>query len=320
VSALSFGSWVSFQNQLDVSAAYECMKTAYDAGVNFFDNAEAYAEGRAETIMGKVIQKAKWKRSSLVISTKIFWGGSGPNDCGLSRKHLIEGTQASLGRLQLDYVDLLFCHRPDPDTPIEETVRTMTHLVNQGKVLYWGTSEWSCEELRAAYDIARREHWVPPTMDQPQYNMFERERVEAEYLPLYERMGLGITAWSPLASGILSGKYADGVPSGSRMALTEYAWLKEQMQSEQGKQHVEKARRLKPISEDLGCTQAQLALAWCLKNPHVSTVITGASRPAQVKENMKALDFVERLTPDVMSRIEEILDNKPSLSASNPAS
>jgi len=309
VSALSFGSWITFQNQLDVSAAYDCMKAAYDAGVNFFDNAEGYAEGKAETIMGKAIKKAKWKRSSLVISTKILWGGSGPNACGLSRKHLIEGTQASLKRLQLDYVDLLFCHRPDPETPIEETVRAMTYLVNQGKALYWGTSEWSAEELRTAYSIARREHLIPPTMDQPQYNMFERTRVEVEYLPLYESIGLGLTTWSPLASGILSGKYANGIPSGSRMTVREYEWLKkEELESEKGKQRVEIARRLKPISEELGCTQAQLALAWCLKNPHVSTVITGASRPAQVRENMKALDYVERLTPDVMARIEELLE------------
>jgi voltage-dependent potassium channel beta subunit len=219
ISALSFGSWVTFGNQADENMAYECMKAAYEAGVNFFDNAEAYAGGESEVVMGKVIRRAGWKRSDLVISTKLFWGGEGPNDQGLSRKHLLEGAAASLDRLALSYVDLIYCHRPDNETPIEETVRAMSHLVNQGQALYWGTSEWAGEQIREAYHIARREHLVPPTMEQPEYNMFQRERFEREYLSLYAEFGLGTTIWSPLASGVLSGKYNDGIPEDGRLKL-----------------------------------------------------------------------------------------------------
>ncbi|MCS6845581.1 MAG: aldo/keto reductase [Caldilineales bacterium] len=312
VSALSFGAWVTFGKQLDEDMAYQCMKAAFDAGVNFFDNAEVYADGQAEILMGKVIKRAGWKRSDLVISTKIFWGGKGPNDVGLSRKHIIEGTNAALARLQLDYVDLIFCHRPDIRTPIEETVRAMNFLINQGKALYWGTSEWSAAQIMEAYGIARREHLIPPTMEQPQYNMLHRERVEKEYAPLYREIGLGTTIWSPLASGILTGKYNDGIPAGSRMSLEGYEWLRQRLESPEGQANVEKARRLAPIAAELGCTQAQLALAWCLKNPNVSTVITGASRPEQVVENMAALDVVPKLTDEVMARIEGILQNKPT--------
>jgi len=322
VSALSFGAWVTFQDQLDVEKAHQCMRAAFDAGVNFFDNAEAYAGGMAETIMGQVIKKAGWRRSDLVISTKIFWGGTpqgqgqpvkyGPNDRGLSRKHIIEGTDAALARLDLEYVDLLFCHRPDIDTPIEETVWAMNHVLQQGKAFYWGTSEWSAAQIRQAHDFARREHLIGPTMEQPQYNMFHRERVEAEYAPLYDEIGLGTTIWSPLASGLLTGKYNDGIPEGSRMSLENYQWLRPVVESDEGLAKIEKVKKLMPLAEELGCTMAQLALAWCLTNEDVSTVITGASRPEQVTENMAALKIAEQITPDVQETIEAILDNQPA--------
>lgn len=312
VSALSFGAWVTFAQQYGEDLAYDCMKAAYDAGVNFFDNAEVYAHGQAEVVMGNVIRRAGWKRSDLVISTKIFWGGDGPNDTGLSRKHVIEGANAALARLQLDYVDLIFCHRPDIYTPIEETVRAMSYLVDSGKAFYWGTSEWSAADIMEAYQIARRQHLTPPAMEQPQYHMLHRERVEKEYARLYREIGLGTTIWSPLASGILTGKYNDGMPEGTRVSLKDYEWLRKNFESDQGKANIEKARQLAPVAEELGCTQSQLALAWCLKNPNVSTVITGASRPEQVVENMAALDVVDKLTPDVLARIEGILDNKPT--------
>lgn len=312
VSALSFGSWVTFGSQVGVDEAYEMMTAAYQAGVNFFDNAEAYNDGTAEVIMGEVIKRAGWERESIVLSTKIFWGGEGPNDRGLSRKHIIEGLDASLGRLQVQYVDLLFAHRPDIHTPIEETVRAMNHVINQGKAFYWGTSEWSAQEIREAYGIARQEHLIPPLMEQPQYNMFHRERFEAEYRRLYDQIGLGTTTWSPLASGLLTGKYNEGIPEGSRADLEGYEWLKERFTSEEAQDRIEKVGRLMPVAEELDCSMAQLALAWCLTNPHVSTVITGASNPSQVKENMKAIDVVEKLTPEVLARIEKVLDNKPS--------
>ena len=313
VSALSFGAWVTFGTQLDEDQAYELMKAAYDAGVNFFDNAEVYADGKAETIMGKVLARAEWRRSDLVIATKIFWGGKGPNDRGLSRKHLIEGTDAALARLQLDYVDLLFCHRPDVDTPIEESVRAMSYLVDSGRAFYWGTSEWSAEQIREAHAIARREHLVPPTMEQPQYNMLHRDRVEQEYARLYEEVGLGTTIWSPLGSGLLTGKYNDGIPEDSRLALEGFDWLRNMVLGDDAEANIAKVRGLAAVAADLGCSQAQLAIAWCLKNPHVSTVITGASRPEQVTENMAALEGADQLTPEVMTRIEEILDNRPQV-------
>lgn len=311
VSALSYGAWATFGDQISEDVAYTCMEAAYKAGVNFFDNAEAYSCGQAERMMGSIIKKAGWKRSDLVISTKLFWGGSGPNDRGLSRKHLLEGLDASLARLQLDYVDLLFCHRPDPQTPIEETVRAMAFLIDRGKAFYWGTSEWSSEQIREAFGIARREHLAPPTMEQPQYNMFHRERVEKEYVSLYADYGLGTTIWSPLASGVLTGKYNDGIPEGSRMGLKDYAWLREMLESEDGKRRIETVRKLAPVAEELGRSMAQLALAWCLTNPNVSSVITGASRPEQVEQNMKALDVVGKLTPEVLARLETILSNRP---------
>lgn len=313
VSALSLGSWVTFGDQIGEETAYQCMKTAYEAGVNLFDNAEAYAQGRSETIMGNVLRRAGWKRTDLVIATKVYWGGQGPNDRGLSRKHILEGIDASLRRLQLEYVDLYFCHRPDLHTPIEETVRAMSQVVNQGKALYWGTSEWSAEQIRCAYDIARQEHLVPPTMEQPQYHMFHRERVEREYARLYRDIGLGTTTWSPLASGLLAGKYNEGVPSGSRLSLENYQWLREQhLSTEEGQRRLAKVRELAAVAREVGCTMAQLAIAWCVRNPRVSSVITGASRAEQVGENMKALEVAPRLGPEVMERIEGILQNRPA--------
>lgn len=311
VSALSFGAWITFGDQIGEDIASACMKIAHEAGVNFFDNAEVYAQGRAETMMGNIIKKQGWKRSDLVLSTKIFWGGSGPNDKGLSRKHILEGTDASLRRLQTDYVDLIFCHRADRDTPVEETVRAMNHLIDYGKALYWGTSEWSAEQISAAFHIARKEHLIPPTMEQPEYNMFRRERVEKEYLALYKEMGLGTTIWSPLASGLLTGKYDKGIPKDTRLSLAGYKWLRQRFEGEEGRGKIEKVRQLSLLAEELGTTMPKFAIAWCLKNPHVSTVITGASKPEQVSENMMALEAVPKLTEEVLDRIEQILDNKP---------
>lgn len=311
VSALSLGAWVTYGSQVGEDIAYECMVAAYERGVNFFDNAEAYASGKAEVVMGNVIKRTGWKRADLVISTKVFWGGQGPNDRGLSRKHVIEGVNASLERLQLDYVDLVFCHRPDPDTPIEETVRAMNWLIDQGKAFYWGTSEWSAEQIMDAARIAEREHLVGPQMEQPQYHMLHRDRVEREYASLYDEIGLGTTIWSPLASGLLTGKYDEGCPPDTRASQPGMEWLREELAGKAAEEKLKKVRKLKPVADDLGCTRAQLALAWCLRNPRVSTVITGASRPGQVEENMTALNVVRKLTPDILDRIEQILNNQP---------
>lgn len=311
VSALSFGTWVTFGDQVDDDTAFQCMKIAYDAGVNFIDTAEEYADGKAETVLGRLLKKAGWKRSDLVISTKIFWGGRGPNDRGLSRKHIIEGIDASLKRLQMDYVDLIYCHRPDIHTPIEETVRTMNHVIDQGKAFYWGTSQWSRAQLLEAYHIARRERLIPPTMEQPEYNMFHREKVEQEYLPLYREMGLGTTIYSPLSSGLLSGKYNHGLPKDTRVSLPRYHWLKPKFTGKEGESRIKRVRRLTALAEKLGIAMPQLAIAWCLKNPNVSSVITGASRPQYAEMNMAALDVVEKLTPEIMQKIESILKNKP---------
>ena len=294
-------------DRLARKSAWQCMIAAYDAGVNFFDNAEAYASGQAEIVMGNVLKKTGWKRESYIVSTKLFWGGEGPNDRGLSYKHIVEGINNSLRRLQLEYVDLLFCHRPDPETPIEETVRAMDLVIRQGKAFYWGTSEWSAADILRADGIARQYGLTPPSMEQPQYNMLTRERFEKEYAPIYKELGYGTTIWSPLASGILSGKYNNGIPENSRMALKGYEWLKKSLTPEK----IEIVRKLAGIAKDLGCTQAALALAWCLKNPNVSTVITGASRADQVTENMKALEVVPLLTAEVMEKIDKILGNKP---------
>jgi voltage-dependent potassium channel beta subunit len=311
VSALSLGAWVTFGAQVGEDVAYECMTVAFDAGVNFFDNAEAYGSGNAEVVMGNVIRRAGWKRSDLVVSTKLFWGGKGPNDRGLSRKHIVEGIQASLRRLGLDYVDLLFCHRPDPETPIEETVRAMNFAIDRGMALYWGTSEWSADQIMEAALVARREHLIGPAAEQPQYHMLHRERVEREYARLYSELGIGLTTWSPLASGLLSGKYDGGIPDGTRGSLPGLEWLRESLAGERARPGLEKVRRLEPIAKSLGCTRAQLAIAWCLKNSNVSSVITGATRRAQVTENLGALEVAKALTPDVMKTIEGVLDNAP---------
>ena len=290
--------------------ALKCMSAAYDAGVNFFDNAEVYSDGNAEIVMGNVIKKLRWQRESIVVSSKVFWGGDGPNDNGLSRKHIFEACRNSLKRLQLEYLDLYFCHRPDPNTPIEETVRAMDDLIHQGKTLYWGTSEWSGVDIMRAHGLAREHGLTPPQMEQPQYNLLHRDRVEKEYLPLYREIGLGATIWSPLASGLLTGKYNEGIPSGSRATLQGYEWLKESVITPE---NIEKVKKLQLIAKDIDCTLAQLALAWCLKNPNVSTVITGASRPEQVDENMNALEVVSRLDSDIIDRIEQVLGNKPEI-------
>lgn len=302
VSELSFGAWVTFGGPKAEEVQSQCMKACFDAGINFFDNAEAYASGQAEVVMGNVIKSLGLRRQSLVLSTKIFWGGSGPNDSGLSHKHVIEGTHAALRRLQTDYVDLLFCHRPDPDTPIEETVRAMDILIRQGKAFYWGTSEWSAADIRQAISIARQCGLTPPCMEQPQYNLLSRGKVERELAALCDE-GLGTTIWSPLASGVLTGKYNEGVPPATRLGDPQNAWLKEMVLSPG---RIQQVRSLEPIARELGGTLAQLALAWCLKNPHVSSVITGASRPEQVHENLKALAIYPKLTDDVMARISAI--------------
>ncbi len=308
IGALSLGAWVTYGGQVGQEVAESCMAAAHDHGVNFFDNAEAYANGNAEIVMGKAIKKLGWRREDLVISTKIFWGGKGPNNTGLSHKHILEGVNNALKRLQLDYVDLVFCHRPDRNTPIEETVRAMDQVVRSGKAFYWGTSMWSAAEIMRADGLARQYGLTPPVMEQPQYNMFERQRFEKEYDLLYSELGYGTTIWSPLASGLLSGKYNNGIPEGSRATLPGYEWLKKEVITPE---RIKKVKKLVAVSADLGCTMSQMALAWCLKNPHVSTVITGASKPEQVHENMQALDVVPKLTPEVIERIEAILGNKP---------
>ncbi|HEV2226107.1 MAG TPA: aldo/keto reductase [Nitrososphaerales archaeon] len=311
LSELSLGAWVTYGGQVGEDVATKCMSKALELGVNFFDNAEAYAHGNAEVVMGNVIKKLEWKREDIVVSSKVFWGGHGPNNQGLSRKHVYEACRRSLKRLQLEYLDLFFCHRPDPDTPIEETVRAMDDLVHQGLVLYWGTSEWDGAEIMRAHGIARELGLTPPQMEQPQYNMLHRDRVEKEYLPLYREIGLGTTTWSPLLSGLLSGKYDKGIPPGTRASLEGYGWLKENVITSA---NIAKVKALEPIAKELGCTMAQLALAWARKNENVSTVITGATRPEQVEENMKSLDYVAALTRDLMGHIDTILGNKPDLS------
>jgi len=315
VSELSFGSWVTFGSQVDIDKAVKLMTIAYDAGVNFFDNAEVYSNGEAEIIMGKALKKTGWKQKDLVLSTKIFWGGDGPNDNGLSRKHIIEGLDASLLRMGVEYVDLVYAHRPDIHTPIEETVRAFNQVIKQGKAFYWGTSEWSAQQIMQAYAIARQEHLIPPLMEQPQYNMFNRDRVEREYHRLYSEIGLGTTIFSPLASGLLTGKYNQGIPDDSRANLEGYEWLRKRFTDEKAKAQIEKVIKLASVAEIIDCTTAQLAIAWCLLNPNVSTVITGASKPAQVRDNMKAIEVVDKLSPEVVETIEEILDNKPELPA-----
>ena len=306
VSVLSFGSWVTFGPQLAGNLAEDCLGAAYEAGVNFFDNAEAYAGGESERIMGDAIRALGWARHSYVISTKLFWGLHPEVNMRntLNRKYLSQAIDGSLERLGLDFVDLVYCHRPDPETPVEETVWAMSDMITSGKALYWGTSEWSAEALREAWDVADRHHLHKPVVEQPQYNLLWRDRVEQEYAPLYDSIGLGLTTWSPLASGLLTGKYLDGVPEGSRATLEGYEWLRNLLTDARRNATV---ADLKEVADGIGCTLAQLSLAWCVKNPHVSSVITGASRVEQVHENLAALDVVPLLTDEVMARIHTVV-------------
>jgi len=311
VSEFSFGSWVTFGKQVEGSDAVDLMAHAYDNGINFFDNAEGYESGNSEIVMGQALKTLGWSRDSFVVSSKVFWGGSKPTQRGLSNKHVTDAAHAALKRLQVDYLDLYFCHRPDIDTPIEETVRAMHNLVIQGKILYWGTSEWSAQQLTEAYAVARQHGLTPPTMEQPQYNIFERRKIESDYLPLYDLIGLGTTIWSPLASGILTGKYNKGTPNDSRMNLPGYEWLKEKWSNETGRAQLAQVAELTDLADEIGLSMTHLALNWCLANRHVSTVILGASRLSQLKDNLAALEHKGKLTPDVMARIDEIVGNKP---------
>lgn len=311
VSELSYGSWVTFSFQLGVDSAAEIMKLAYDNGVNFFDNAEAYADGQAEIIMGEAIKKLGWSRDTYIVSSKVFFGGEKPTQCGLSHKHIIDACHGALKRFQVDYLDLYFCHRPDPETPIEETVRAMHTLVLQGKVCYWGTSEWSAPEIEEAYRISRELGLTPPSMEQPEYNMFARDKMEHEYLQLFEQEQLGTTIWSPLASGLLTGKYMDGTPDGSRTSLENYKFIRDQFESADYIERHEKVQELYQLAEELGLPLVNLALCWCLKNQNVSTVILGASKIEQLKQNLQSLDHMSILDDSVMDRINGILKNKP---------
>ena len=311
VSVLSFGSWVTFGKQIGDNTAEELMTMAYDNGVNFFDNAEIYARGKSETVMGEILKKKNWPRSSYCISSKVFFGyeDGKPNQTGLSRKHIIEGCHAALKRLQLDYLDLFFCHRPDKNTPIEETVWAMNTLIQQGKILYWGTSEWSNEEIMQAYLFAEKNHLIGPTMEQPQYNMFERTKLEKDFLMLFRDFGMGTTIWSPLASGLLSGKYNNQMPTDNRLHIEGMDWLKERTLGDQSK--IERTKELTKLANELGTSLPKLAVAWCIKNPNVSTAILGATKPVQLQETLMALDVVKLITPEITDKIEAILQNKP---------
>ncbi|HLQ84751.1 MAG TPA: aldo/keto reductase [Salinisphaeraceae bacterium] len=311
ISALSLGSWVTFANQVDMQAAETMIAMAYDTGVNFFDNAEVYAQGESERIMGETLKRLNYARDTWCVSSKVFGGpvaNPAPTQRGLSRKHVMEACHAALRRLQVDYLDLFFCHRPDPDTPIEEVVRSMNILIGQGKILYWGTSEWSAGEIAAAHAFAMRAGLEGPTMEQPEYNLFHRQRVEVEYASLYRDFGLGTTIWSPLASGILSGKYSQGIPEHSRATVAGYEWLQDKIQSDSGRAKVEAAGRLAALAQELNATSAQLALAWCLAKPHVSSAILGASRPEQLQENLGAIGLYKRLDEATVQRLEEITE------------
>jgi voltage-dependent potassium channel beta subunit len=314
VSEFSFGAWVTFAKQVGEDDAKSIMSYAYDQGVNFFDNAEGYEQGNAERVMGEALKELNWVRDSYAVSSKVYFGGNGkkPIQRGLSAKHVTDGAHDALKRLQVDYLDLYFCHRPDIDTPIEETVRAMHNLITQGKVIYWGTSEWTAQQLTEAYSVARQYNLTPPTMEQPEYNLFRREKVEAEFLPLYDLFGLGTTIWSPLASGILTGKYNNGIPADSRMNLPGYEWLKARLDSPAGKDQLAKVQKLAKLADEVGLPIHHMALLWCLANPNVSTVILGASKLSQLKDNLKALDSRDKLTPEVLGKIEEIAGNKPA--------
>lgn len=311
VSVLSLGSWVTFGSQISDETAEDLMIIAYEAGVNFFDNAETYASGNAELVMGKILKKLNWDRSTWLVSSKVFWGGNLPNQKGLMRKHVMEACHAALKRLQVDYIDLFFCHRPDVNTPVAETVWAMNHLLQQGKILYWGTSEWTAQQITEAHYWAEHYKLIPPVMEQPQYNMFERRKMEEEYLPLFKTFGLGTTIWSPLASGLLTGKYIDVMPEDSRVNLKNMVWLKDRLMGDEEK--LNKVRALNQLALDAGITLTELALCWCLKNPNVSTVILGASKTEQLEQNLKCLDYMPKLTGDLIEKIEGILQNKPKL-------
>jgi voltage-dependent potassium channel beta subunit len=313
VSALSLGSWLTFGNQISDKVADELMGIAYDAGVNFFDNAEGYAEGKSEEVMGKILKSQKWERESFIVSSKVFFGteNKGPNRMGLSRKHVIEACNGALKRLQVDYLDLYFCHRPDKQTPIEETVWAMNTLLQQGKILYWGTSEWSAAEIMEAIVVAKQYNLIGPTMEQPQYNLIERNKLENEYLHLFKEHGLGTTIWSPLASGLLSGKYTTGDTKNTRLDLKGMDWLKDRVMAEE---KMKKVVELQKLADKMNLPLAKLSLAWCLKNPNVSTMILGASKAAQLKENLTVLEVVPLLTDKVMADIDKIMGTKPLLS------
>jgi voltage-dependent potassium channel beta subunit len=312
VSEFSFGSWVTFAKQVDLEPAKAMLTAAYDAGVNFFDNAEGYEQGNSELVMGQAIAELGWSRDSYIVSSKVFWGGAKPTQRGLSAKHVTDACHSALRRLRVDYLDLYFCHRPDVDTPVEETVRAMHNLITQGKVIYWGTSEWSGQQIMQAHLVARRDGLTPPTMEQPQYNMFERDKVEQDYAALYDDYGLGTTIWSPLASGLLTGKYNDGVPADARAALPGYEWLRDMITSDIGLARVEKVRALAVIAKEAGLPIHHMALLWCLSHPRVSTVILGASKISQLHDNLAALEHKAKLTPDVMHKIETVIANKPA--------
>lgn len=312
VSEFSFGAWVTFGKQVDTSLAREIMAAAYDGGVNFFDNAEGYERGNAEQVMGDALNQLNWPRDRFAVSTKVFFGGEGPMNRGLSRKHIIDACEAGLRRLQVDYLDLYFCHRPDLDTPIEETVWAMHNLVTQGKIAYWGTSEWTAQQITEAWGFARANSLTPPSMEQPEYNFFNRRKIESDFLPLYDLVGLGTTIWSPLASGVLTNKYANGIPEDSRMNLPGYEWLKRNWESEEGQAKLKKVSALARLADEAGLPLHHMALLWCNRNPNVSTVILGASRTDQLVDNLSALDSKSKLTGDVVEKIEEILDNTPA--------
>jgi len=312
VSELSYGSWVTFSFQLDKAKAKKTMKHAYDAGINFFDNAEVYASGESEKIMGDALKELNLGRDTYIVSSKVFFGGQAVTQRGLNTKHIRDGCDAALNRLKLDYLDLFFCHRPDFHTPVEETVRAMDVLIKQGKILYWGTSEWPADRIREAYLVAYKYGLTPPSMEQSQYNMFHRSKLEKEYLGLFDSEGMGTTIWSPLASGILTGKYNNGIPIGSRMSLPDYKFLRDNLESKEGANNIKKIVRLSKISDKLGITMAQLSIAWCLKNKNVSTVILGATSTKQLDENLKAAEYKDLLNNKIMANIENILKNKPT--------
>ena len=310
VSALSFGSWLTFGKQITDDVAENLMSIAYEQGVNFFDNAEIYARGQSEVVMGNILRKMNWERSSYLVSSKVYFGdgGSKPNQTGLSRKHVMEACHAALKRLQVSYIDLYFCHRPDKKTPIEETVRVMNDLISQGKILYWGTSEWSAQEIMEAHMVARSLHLVGPAMEQPQYNMFWRDKMEVEYSQIFKTVGLGTTIWSPLGSGVLTDKYLKEFPSDTRLGMEGLQWLKDRSLTPE---RLEKTRHLNDLATELGTSLAKLAIAWCVKNPNVSTVILGASKPNHLKETLTSLEILPLITPAVTEKIEKILENKP---------